>query len=79
MSEQVEKAVELKEEIKKAVRAEKERLMTKLLKNTAGKAADYKNTIKHNGGLLTQSMVFAYQKGLNDAFKLLNKEDDNAK
>jgi hypothetical protein len=38
---------------------------------------DYKNTIKQNGGLLTQSMVYAYSKGLNDAIKVILKEDSN--
>lgn len=36
--------------------------------------ADYKNTIRQNGSLLTASMVYAYAKGLNDAIKILTKE-----
>jgi hypothetical protein len=56
-------------------KAEKLRLTTLLLKNQASMAADYKNTIKHTGGLLTQSMVYAYSKALNDAFKLLTRKE----
>jgi hypothetical protein len=69
-----------KEEIKQTD-AEKEllRLQVKFLKNRASMASDYKNTIKHTGGLLSQSMTFAYAKGLNDAFKLLTKEEKNEK
>ncbi len=29
----------------------------------------------HTSSLVTQSMIFAYQKGLNDAIKLLQKEE----
>jgi len=56
------------------VKAEKNRLTTLLLKERNSQVSDYKNTIKHTGGLLTQSMTYAYSKGLNDALKLLTKE-----
>jgi nitrate reductase NapAB chaperone NapD len=65
------------EETDKAISKERERLILKLVSNSAHMAADYKNTIKHTGGLLTASMVYAYSKGLNDALKLLTKEDTN--
>jgi hypothetical protein len=60
-----------------AAKREKIRLTYILLKNVEYMTLDYKNTIKHTGGLLTQSMTFAYNKALNDAFKLLTKEDKN--
>ena len=64
------------EEAKKAAFAERQRLILKLVKNQAPMAADYRNLIKKNGSLLTQSMVYAYSKGLNDALKLITKESD---
>lgn len=45
-----------------------------LLKNRDSMTADYRNTIKHTGGLLTSSMAYAYSKGINDAMKLIQKE-----
>jgi hypothetical protein len=56
---------------------EQERLILKLVSNQAKMAADYKNTIKRTGGLLTTSMTFAYAKGLQDALKLLTKDTTN--
>lgn len=64
-----------KSEVNKAVEKERLRLATKILSKSAGMASDYKNTIKHTGGLLTQSMTFAYAKGLQDAFKLLSEKE----
>ncbi len=78
MSEEVKPAI-TEEDVAKATRNEAARLMTVLLSKRAQMAADYKNTIKHTGGLLTNSMVYAYARGLDDAFKLLNtkKEENN--
>ncbi len=61
--------------------AEKEltRIQVKFLKRRAAMASDYRELIKHTGGLVSQSMVFAYAKGLDDAFKLLTKEENNEK
>ncbi len=39
-------------------------------------AAEYKSLIKHTGGLLTNSMVYAYSKGLQDAIKTILKENN---
>lgn len=36
--------------------------------------ANYRHSIKQSGGLLTESMVFAYNRGINDAIKILTKE-----
>lgn len=66
-------------EVKAAVKAEKERIMVLLMKNSARMAADYRATIKHTGGLLTQSMTFAYSRALNDTFKLISKETKDEK
>ncbi len=59
-----------------AVSKERMRLVVKLASKGAGMAADYKNTIKHTGGLLTQSMTYAYSKGFQDALKLLTAKED---
>lgn len=63
-----------RDDIADAVSAERERLILKLVSNSASMASDYRNTIKKTGGLLTQSMTYAYSKGLNDALKLLTKD-----
>lgn len=68
-----------KEEIKKAVEAERVRILTLLVKNIADKAAQYKAHIRHTGGLLTQSMVFAYSKGFQESIKLITKESTDEK
>lgn len=65
-TEQTEKTPETKE---------KERILTLILKSSNPMVSDYKNTIKHVGGLLTNSMVFAYAKGIQDTLKLLTKEE----
>jgi hypothetical protein len=59
------------EEIKKQ---EKQRILTLLLTKKDSMTADYRNIIKFTGGLLSQSMVYAYSKALNDVIKLLAKE-----
>ena len=68
------------EKIAEAVTKERERILVLLLSNRAQQASDYKNTIRHTGGLLTQSMTFAFSKGLEAAFKLIvNKKENNEK
>lgn len=47
------------------------RIMTLLVSNRAEMAAKYRALIKQNGSLLTESMTYAYSKGLEDAFKLI--------
>lgn len=65
---------------KVAATQERGRLVMKLLAERTSKMADYRNTIKHTGGLLTESMTFAYAKGFEAALKLLTqKEEDNVK
>lgn len=66
-----------KELTKKAADEEKVRLLTKLYKERIPSVSDYKSTIKHTGGLLTESMGYAYAKGYENAIKVLTKEDDN--
>jgi ribonucleotide monophosphatase NagD (HAD superfamily) len=73
MSEIVEPKDSVKED---ATKAERQRLTVLLLSNAARMSSDYKNTIKHTGGLLTSSMVFAYSKALNDAIKLITKDNE---
>lgn len=63
-------------EEKDLVKAEKERLLILLMSNSARMAAEYKQLVKPTGGLLTNSMVYAYSKGLNDALKLLTKDEN---
>ncbi len=77
-------STETKAEVVEPTDAEKEllRLQVKFLKSRASMASDYKNTIRQTqktGDLLTQSMVFAYSRGLNDAFKLLTKDNTKEK
>lgn len=60
-------------EVDKA-KAEKERLLILILKNAMPLTQDYKNLIKHTGGLLQTSMGYAYSKGIQDVIKLLTKE-----
>jgi hypothetical protein len=60
---------------KDAAKAEKERLLTLILKNAMPLTQDYKNLIKHTGGLLQTSMGYAYSKGIQDVIKLLTKEE----
>lgn len=54
-------------------------LVEKLFKRIPYMVSDYRQLIKHTGGLTTVSMGHAYQKGLNDALKLLIKEMNNGK
>lgn len=53
---------------------ESQLLVEKLFKRIPYLVSDYRQLIKHTGGMMTASMGYAYQKGLNDALKLLIKE-----
>lgn len=57
--------------------AERVRLSEKLYKRVPFLSNDYKNLIKHTGGLLTSSMTYAYTKGLQDAVTFILKENNN--
>ena len=70
-----EKELTTEEKIEKAVQEERVRILTILLREQAPAASDYRQTIKHTGGLLTQSMTFAFTKGFQTAFKLITKEE----
>lgn len=41
--------------------------------------SSYRQLIKNSGGLLTESMVFAYNRGINDIIKIITKELTNEK
>jgi hypothetical protein len=58
----------------KIKKEEKDKIVTYLITRSEDMVSDYRNTIKHSGGLLTQSMTFAYSKGVNDIIKLITKE-----
>lgn len=60
---------------KDLAKAEKERILTLIFKNAMPLTQDYKNLIKHTGGLLQTSMSYAYSKGIQDVIKLLTKEE----
>jgi hypothetical protein len=71
------KQEETKDDLLRQAGAEEEklRLTTLLLQESRTMASDYKNTLKHtSSSLLASSMAYAYSKALNDAFKLLTKE-----
>lgn len=50
-------------------------LYTQLMKKSFHMVTEYKELIKHTGGLLNASMGFAYAKGINDTLKLIAKEN----
>lgn len=58
---------------------ERNRLAGELFRKTPYLAAEFKLTIQHTGGLVQRSMVHDYTKGLNDAVKLILKENRNEK
>lgn len=65
--------------IAEATKKEKERILTLLLSKAAPMASDYRQLIKHTGGLIETSMTYAYSKGIQDVIKLLIKEGTNEK
>lgn len=54
---------------------EKNRLLALIIREREDMVSRYKNTIKHTGSLLTESMTYAYSKGISDIIKLLVKEE----
>lgn len=52
---------------------ERTRLAKLLFDRIPYMASDYESLMKYTGGFLSKSMAVAYQKGLNDALKLLLK------
>lgn len=52
------------------------RLAAKLYNDAQFMTQQYKALIQHTGGLVTSSMVYAYSKGIQDAIKLILKEND---
>lgn len=60
-----------------AKQSEGMRLAELLFKRTPIMTGDYQSLLQGKGGLLTASMTHAYNKGLNDALKLILKEMDN--
>ena len=62
--------------VEDAAKKEKERIMVLILKNSQDMTIKYRNLIKSKGGLLTESMTYAYSKGINDILKLITKENN---
>lgn len=58
------------------VEAERNRLAGLLFHKSVEMTNDYKTLLRHTGGLLTASMVFAYSKAWNDAIKLILQENN---
>lgn len=54
---------------------ERSRIAELLFTKAIHMTAEYRALIKHTGGLLTSSMVYAYNKGLQDSIKLILKEN----
>lgn len=52
-------------------------LLLKLSKESLEMTRAYKNQIRHTGGLLTESMAFAYRRGIIDIMTLIAKEIKN--
>ena len=50
-------------------------LYTQIMKKSFHMVTEYRQLIKHTGGMLTASMGFAYAKGINDTLKLIAKEN----
>lgn len=68
-----------KDETKDIKNKEGMRLYLALMKAKGTMVGEYAASIKRTGGLLTTSMTYAYEKGLNDFLKLLAKETSNEK
>lgn len=67
------RALEIREKILAAVQRENVKLLTQLLKRQQSAASDYRQLMKHTGGLIATSMTMAYSKGMNDTFKFVAK------
>lgn len=62
-------------ETKDLVKETKAKMLTLLIIETPSLVEKYAKLIKYTGSLLSTSMTIAYSKGLNDAAKLINKEN----
>jgi hypothetical protein len=58
---------------------ERTRLAELLFTRAIHMTNEYRALIRPTGGLLTTSMVYAYNKGIQDSIKLLLKENTNVK
>lgn len=56
------------------IEAEQTRLAELIFKRAPHMTAEYCVLLQHTGGLVSQSMTYAYNKGLQDAIKLILKE-----
>lgn len=56
------------------IEAEQTRLAELIFKRAPHMTAEYRVLLQHTGGLVSQSMTYAYNKGLQDAIKLILKE-----
>lgn len=63
----------------KWLKEETTRLAILLYNESQHMTAEYKASIRHTGGLLTQSMAYAYSKGIRDIIKKLTKENQDEK
>ncbi len=54
---------------------EKKSVAEKLFKRMPKMTSDYEQLVRYTGSYLSKSMVVAYNKGLNDALKLIMKEE----
>lgn len=57
------------------IATEQTRLAELIFKKAPFMTAEYRILQKHTGGLVSQSMAYAYNKGLQDAIKLILKEN----
>lgn len=69
-----ETATEIKENSDETLQKERTRLAELIFKKSDKMVAEYRALIQHTGGLLTSSMVYAYQKGIQDTIKTILKE-----
>lgn len=52
---------------------ERHRVLMLILKDQTHMTSDYRETVRHTGGLLTKSMAAAYSRGIHDVLLLLTK------
>lgn len=74
---QTQQNVEIKPEVvTDPIQIERTRLAELLFNKAPFMTAEYKILINHTGSLLSASMTYAYSKGLQDALKLILKENN---
>ena len=54
---------------------EKLRILKLILENQQGMAADYKQSVRRTGALVSGSMAHAYARGIQDVLKLITKDN----